>query len=231
MKSAFFVIFGMFIFQSGICQQSDDGFTSIFNGESLDGWIVSEENSGSFVVENGNLVARGGRAHIFYNGEVGGHDFQDFELVMKVMTNAKSNSGVYFHTKYQKKGWPEHGFEAQVNSKHSDPRKTGSLYGIVNMWAPEVVVEPFLVKVDDRGEVFMLKDQAPSTDGEWFEYHIKVVGNRIIIKVDGEITVDWTQAKGWEMKGRKIDSGTIGIQAHDPSCEVYYKDMMLKILD
>lgn len=231
MRAIFFGLISTLLLQLGYCQQGGSEFVSIFDGKTLDGWMVTKENPSSFLVEDGNLVARGGKAHLFYNGSVGEHDFGDFELKMKIMTNAKSNSGVYFHTKYQKDGWPKAGFEAQVNSKHADPRKTGSLYGIVNMWAPEVVIEPFLVKVDDKGEVYMLRDKAPSTDGEWFDYHIKVVGDRVVIKVNGAITVDWTQPKGWESGGRKIGSGTVGFQAHDPTCEVYYKDIMLKILD
>ncbi|GLR16788.1 3-keto-disaccharide hydrolase [Portibacter lacus] len=212
-------------------QNADEGFVSLFNGTSLDGWTATEENASSFLVEDGKLVARGGKAHLFYTGSVGDANFKDFELKMRIMTNEKSNSGVYFQTAYQKSGWPAKGFEAQVNSRHSDPRKTGSLYNIVNMWAPEAVVEPFLVKVDEKGEIFMLRESAPSTDGEWFDYYIKVVGNRIVIKVNGVITVDWTQPKDWEMGGRRIGEGTVGIQAHDPTCEVYYKDIQIKILD
>lgn len=230
MKVKFTVLFTFFILQFPYCQESNPDFVSIFDGKTLNGWTATEENAGSFLVEDGKLIARGGRAHLFYDGLEGNSSFKNFELSLKVMTNAKSNSGVYFHTKYQKTGWPKIGFEAQVNSKHSDPRKTGSLYGIVNMWAPEEVAEAFEVKVDKKGEVFLLKDNAPSTDGEWFDYHIKVDNNRIVIKVNGKITVDWTQPDNWE-KARRIESGTVGIQAHDPTCEVYYKDIKLKILD
>ena len=41
-----------------------------------------------------------------------------------------SNSGIYFHTKFQPDGWPQQGFEAQVNNTHGDPKKTGGLYNV-----------------------------------------------------------------------------------------------------
>ena len=87
-----------------------------------------------------------------------------------------------------------------------------------------------MAKVDQRGQIYILQDKAPSTDGEWFDYYIKVQDNHIVIKVNGMTTVDWTQPKDWSQK-RRIGSGTIAFQAHDPTCEVYYKNIELKILE
>lgn len=206
-------------------------FMPLFNGKNLDGWKASTENANSFVVEDGMLICRGGRAHLFYEGEGGSEpDFKNFELKLRIKTTAESNSGVYFHTKYQASGWPNVGFEAQVNSMHSDPRKTGSLYGVVNVWAPVNPEVPFVSKVNENREVFVMAPRAPSMDGEWFDYHIMVQDNRIQVKVNGMTTVDWTQPKDWT-KERRIGSGTVGLQAHDPKCVVFYKDIQLKILD
>ncbi|MEM1119456.1 MAG: DUF1080 domain-containing protein [Bacteroidota bacterium] len=206
-------------------------FIPIFNGKNLDGWKASTENPNSFLVEDGMLVCRGGRAHLFYQGEGSSEpDFKNFELKLRIKTTAESNSGVYFHTKYQASDWPSVGFEAQVNSKHSDPRKTGSLYGVVNIWAPVNPEVPFVSKVNDNREVFVMAPRAPSMDDEWFDYHLIVQDNRIQIKVNGMTTVDWTQPKDWTST-RRIGSGTVGLQAHDPKCDVYYKDIHLKVLD
>ena len=224
------LIFSFFLYPLlFLSAQGEDGFVSIFNGESTHNWTISTENKGSFMVQDGNLIAKGGRAHIFYTPDGNETSFKNFELKLKVRTTEGSNSGVYFHTQYQKKGWPDLGFEAQVNSTHSDPRKTGSLYGVVNIFAPKDV-EPYVVKVGKNREVFVYKDAAPSTDMEWFDYHIIVQDNRIIIKVNGETTVDWTQPEDWTKK-RRIGEGTVGIQAHDPKSETHYKDIKLKILD
>lgn len=206
------------------------GFISLFDGKSLNGWTATEENSSSFVVENGELICRGGKAHLFYTGDVGKANFKNFELALKIKTTANSNSGVYFHTKYQKEGWPKVGFEAQVNSTHSDPKKTGSLYGIVNVWAPEKEEGKYLARVDKEGEIYVLQPKAPSVDGEWFDYHIKVQDNSITIKVNGVTTINWVQPKGWN-KSRKIGSGTVALQAHDPKSVTHYKEVKIKVLD
>jgi hypothetical protein len=218
------------VFSLSFAQQTDtEGFIALFDGESLNGWTASSENPRSFKVKNGALVCKGGRAHLFYTGEVGGADFRNFELKLKVKTTKGSNSGVYFHTEYQAEGWPGEGFEAQVNSTHTDPRKTGSLYGIVNIWAPVEPKEDFAVKVARNQEVFLLQPAAPSVDEEWFDYHITVKDKRINIKVNGKTTIDWTQPDNWN-KDRRIGHGTIGLQAHDPKSEVHYKDIQIKVL-
>ena len=105
---------------------------SLFDGTSLSGWSVSEENPDSFRVEDGAIVASGPRAHLFYNGPLG-VEFSDFELTMQVKTTPGSNSGVFFHTKYQAEDWPSHGLEAQVNATQGDFRKTGSIYAVADI--------------------------------------------------------------------------------------------------
>ena len=48
------------------------------------------------------------------------------------------------------------------------------------------------------------------------------------------MVTDYTEPENPEhlkkMPGRKLGSGTIGIQAHDPESVVHYKDLQLKIL-
>ena len=231
MKAILFsIICCLFVSITTAQNASTTDFKPLFDGKSLNGWTPTEENANSFLVEDGELICRGGKAHLFYTGDVGNADFKNFELELKIKTTANSNSGVYFHTKYQKKGWPKFGFEAQVNSAHTDPRKTGSLYGIVNVWAPAEAEAPYLAKVDEKGEIFILQPEAPSTDGEWFDYYIKVQDDNVIIKVNGVTTVDWTQPEKWA-NDRRIGSGTVALQAHDPKCEVYYKDIKIRMLD
>ena len=104
-----------------------DGFVPLFNGKNLDGWKVSEDNPETFKVVDGEIVAHGEAAHLFYDGPVENHNFKDFEYECEVLTKPKANSGMYFHTKYQPKSWPTNGVEVQVNQTHGDPKKTGSL--------------------------------------------------------------------------------------------------------
>jgi hypothetical protein len=230
MKSFLLSICVLFVSSFAFSQSCGDGFVSLFDGKTLEGWKVTTENPASFSVENCMLIVKGGRAHIFYDGEVGDADFKNFELKLKARTTAGSNSGVYFHTKYQEEGWPDLGFEAQVNSTHSDAIKTGSLWGVANIYSPKADEEPPALFVKNTGEIFSYRPYAPSVDGEWFDYHIIVQDNRIIVKVNGKTTVDWEQPADWAKK-RRIGHGTIGLQAHDPKSEVHYKDIQIKILE
>ena len=210
-------------------QAADDGWISMFNGKDLAGWKSNEEVPGVFTVENGELKVSGGRAHLFYVGPNGEAKFQSFELKLKVKTTPGSNSGVYFHTQYQEKGWPDKGFECQVNSTHTDPKKTGSLYGVINILALlDGQKEP-------EGGKHIKVPLAPSTDGEWFDYNIKVEGKHITLSVNGKTTVDFIEPEGWDpvkelknMPGRKLSEGTIAIQGHDPKSTTYYKDIFIK---
>ena len=194
--------------QGGMSQMGSKlrGWKSLFNGENLDGWTASE-NQGTFSVKDGILVVHGERSHLFYTGSVNDASFKNFEFKAQVMTMPKANSGIYFHTEYQESGWPNKGYECQVNTTHSDRKKTGGLYGVSDV-------------IDD----------APSTDGEWFDYYIKVVDKHIIIKINGETTVDWTEPDDWDRGGRKVSEGTFALQGHDPGSVVHYKNIMVKPL-
>ena len=220
---------GLMLSAASFAADEIDGWTSLFNGKDLTGWKSNEEVPGVFTVENGELKVSGGRAHLFYVGPNGEAKFRSFELKLKVKTTAGSNSGVYIHTVYQDKGWPDAGYECQVNSTHTDPKKTGSLYGVINILALlEGQKEP-------EGGKHIKVPLAPSKDDEWFDYDIKVEGKHITLKVNGQVTVDFVEPEGWDpakelknMPGRKLAEGTIAIQGHDPKSTTYYKDIYIK---
>jgi len=182
---------------------------SLFDGKTLNGWKASE-NKDTFTVRDGTIIAHGPRSHLFYVGPVNNANFKDFEFKADVMTTKGSNSGLYFHTAYQETGWPDKGFECQVNTTHTDPKKTGGLYSVQDVM-----------------------NNAPSKDDQWFHYYIRVEGKHVIIKINGKTTVDWTQPENWEpsqsMAGRKIGEGTFAIQGHDPKSIVYFKNIMVRV--
>lgn len=186
-----------------------DGWQPLFDGVSLDGWTANE-NKDSVKVVDGAIVVGGERCHLFYTGKVADHDFKNFQLKAKVKTKPRANSGIYFHTKYQEEGWPDKGYEAQVNNSGSDPQKTGSLYGVVSV------------------------TDAPAKDNVWFDYEIKVEGNHITITIDGEKVVDFTESDDMphleEFPGRKLDRGTFALQCHDPGSIVHFKDIKVRLL-
>lgn len=186
-----------------------DGFISLFDGKSLDGWRASDK-PGTFSVENGAIVVHGPRSHLYYVGPVGNHNFKNFEWKADVMTTKGSNSGMYFHTEWQEVGWPAKGYEVQVNSTHTDTIRTSSLYNIKNV------------------------TDSPSKDDEWFTQTVIVQGKNVTIKVNGKVMVEYTEPDNVErpadMAGRKLSSGTFALQGHDPKSRVLFKNIMVKPL-
>lgn len=175
-------------------------WVSLFDGKTLNGWKAAE-HPGTFTVADGAIVVYGDRAHLFYEGAVNNHDFNNFELKLKVMTFPGANSGIFIHTAYQQEGWPSKGYEVQVNNTQSDWRRTASIYA-----------------VQDVKEVYM-------KDNEWFDMHITVQGKRITVKLNDNVVNDFTEGENGRLTG-----GTIALQGHDPGSKVMYKDIMIKVL-
>jgi hypothetical protein len=231
MKHRLATLLAIALLQALTAFAADDGWVSMFNGKDLAGWKSNEEVPGVFTVVDGQLKVSGGRAHLFYTGTDGQARFKNFEVKAKVMTTPGSNSGFYFHTDYEATGWPSKGYECQVNSTHTDPKKTGSLYGVINILA----LQPG--QKEPQGGEHIKVEAAPSKDGEWFDYHIKVEGKKITLQVNGKTTVEFTEPEGWDpakslkgMPGRKLSEGTFAIQGHDPKSTIFFKDMFVRPL-
>ena len=186
-------------------EQAEEGFISLFDGKTLNGWKIAE-NQDSFHVQDGMIVVHGPRAHLFYEGPVENHQFKNFVFKADVMTFPQANSGIYFHTRFQAEGWPSQGYEVQVNNSHRDPKRTGSLYNVRNVL------------------------EAPAKDNEWFTEEIIVRGKHITVKVNGKTLVDYTENPADIQGDRKLSSGTFALQAHDPQSKVHYKNIRVKPL-
>ena len=188
----------------------ESGYVSLFNGKDLTGWKASA-NPDSFKVENGAIVANavGQPSHLFYDGAVGNHAFQNFDLRLDVVARYRSNGGVYVMTEFQPQGFPGKGFEIQVNNSHSDRIRTGSLYHVVDL------------------------SNIPGKDDEWIPMEIKGQGDTITIALKGQEVVRWTQPADWpgayDTPGRKIGPGTIAFQSHDLYSVTAYSNIRVKL--
>ena len=206
MKSFCYLLFAaIMLSQTALAQE--DGWIEMFDGKTLSGWKVNE-NKDSWQVKGGGLVCAGPRAHLFYVGD--GQPFKNFHFKADVKTTKGSNSGIYFHTKYQEKGWPRFGYECQVNITHKDKKKSSGLYSVKDVWDP------------------------PAEDGKWYTQHIIVEGKNIKLMIDDKLLVDYTEpedkaafSKAFE---RRLGSGTFTLQAHDPDSVVHFRNLMVKRL-
>jgi hypothetical protein len=190
-------------------EQTAAGWHLLFDGKTLEDWKASDQ-PGTFSVKNGEIVVHGPRSHLFYMGSVQQHDFRNFELQMEVMTFPSANSGVYFHTQWQDEGWPSKGYEVQINNSHSDPSRTGGLWGVQAHY------------------------EVPAKDRTWFTLTIRVEGKHVTTLVDGKPTADYTEEpnpkREPDLAGRLIGSGTFALQGHDVESEAHFRSIKVRPL-
>ena len=179
---------------------------TLFDGKSLEGWRVSE-NTEAVRLEEGNMVLNGKRAHAFYVGKANGGTFTDFEAVAQFMTKPNANAGLFFHTTWQKSGWPNVGYESQINATHKDWRKTGSIYSFHDLKEPG------------------------HADNVWVEKRIKVKGKRIQVWIDDKPVLDWTEPADHGEKSKRLSKGTFAFQAHDPGSVVLVRSFKVRRLN
>jgi len=208
MKNLFVILLFSSLSFSSYAQKGK--WVELFNGKDLEGWKVSE-NPSSFSVVDKTIKVDGPRAHAFYDGPVGNHDFKNFELKVEVKTMPKANSGIFIHTAYQETGWPNKGYEVQVNQTHGDWRKSGSLYSF-----------------NDVRDVYV-------NDGEWYTYHIIVNGDQATVKINDKVVMEYDESEDSKRPAnagdKKFHKGTIALQAHDPESVIFYRSVKIKILD
>ena len=185
---------------------TEEGFTTIFDGKTFTGWKTSIDHTNTWKIEDGAFVTRGQTAHVFYVGDT--NPFKNFELKVDVMTEPNANGGIYFHTAYQEKGFPRAGFECQVNVSHTDWIKTGSLYGLCNIGL------------------------TPCKDNQWWTQHIIVRGRKVTVKIDGKTILEYNEPfASVDGRGKRLGQGTFALQAHDPKSVIRYKNIRVKRLD
>ena len=196
-------------------RQHEDGWVTILDAKSFTDWKVAPESpkshveesaavkkvvagdslhDGRWTFEHGVLHGEGGVSHIFSPRG----DYENFVYRAEIKISDKGNSGQYFRTAFGN-GFPD-GYEAQVNSTHTDPVRTGSLYGFVKVFDQLV---------------------PPNT---WFTQEVTAVGNHIVIKVNGKTTVDYVDTKNTHMKGH------FAFQQHNLGSEVWIRNVQVKEL-
>jgi hypothetical protein len=179
---------------SAAYSQSKPGeWVSMFNGKDLDGWKANEHPE-SWKAVDGTIVGDGPASHLFWMKE----ECENCEFKAQVKINHGGNSGMYFRTAFGP-GFPK-GYEAQVNSSHRDPKRTGSLYNFVDV----------------------LDQLVP--DDTWWTQDIIADGNHIIIKVNDKVVVDYVDQKNTYTKGY------LALQQHNAGSVVQYKDLMFRKL-
>jgi hypothetical protein len=147
-----------------------DGWVSMFDGKTLDGWKANERPE-SWKVVDGAIVGDGPASHLFWMAR----ECENCEFRAEVKLNHSGNSGMYFRTAFGP-GFPK-GYEAQVENTSPDPQKTGSLYGMSRVteqliaddtwWTQDIIANGnhIVIKVNDKVVVDYVDQKNTYTKG------------------------------------------------------------------
>ena len=186
----------------------ETGFTNIFDGTqaSFDKW--KHAGQGFFTLNqdgsmtSGNNAAEPNYGLHWYDGK----QYKNFSVRMQWKANAATdNSGVF--ARFPDPGNDPNvavnqGHEIQINENPGgDPQKTASIYNA------------------DRENYRNAKPL-----GEWNDYEITVVGQRYTVCLNGKVVNDYVSDKGRGLEG------FVGVQNHDPSSNVSFRDIRVKEL-
>lgn len=130
----------------------DPTWVSLFDGQSLNGWEKVGKEDSRWEVKDGAIQGSGTQSMLVYTPKI----YKNFRYRCEVKINDLGNSGVYFRA--ARKPTFSDGYEAQVDSTHKDPIRTGSLYGMCHVY--ERLVEPdtwFQYEIEVRDDVWRKK--------------------------------------------------------------------------
>jgi hypothetical protein len=201
---------------------ADDGFVSLFDGKSLQGWHPSaktghsraskNQSAGKWIVQDGAIV---GSQDIPGNGGliITDEQFGDFEIVLEMNNDFGPDSGLFLRSTEDGKAW-----QAMI-----DYHSGGNLMGI---YGEGLDAKPSVrnYSLGDTPEIITLATNAPTPllvlpqswkffwrHGQWNELRARIVANppHITTWINGVIIMEWQ-----ETELRHPAKGGIALQVH-----------------
>ncbi len=194
------------LFAAVAAEKIEDGFTPMFNGKDLSGWIV--DTPGLWRIEDGIIVAKS--PGLKYNDFLRTRKhYGDFILKASFrLVGGYGNSGIQFRSKPVPDSHEVSGYQADIGQQY-----WGCLYD-------ESRRKKVLVQAAPDDLTTLKKDG-------WNDYTITAKGNHIMIELNGVKTVDYTETEtGIET------AGFVALQIHSspaPS-EVQFRNVRIQEL-
>ena len=182
---------------------AEDGFEPLFNGRDLDGW---EGDPFLWKVEDDMIVGRS--PGIAYNDFLTtAKEYADFILRFQIqLVDNVGNSGVQIRSRRVAGSMEMIGYQADVG-----PSWWGSLYDESRR----------RITLATPSEATIKRALKPTG---WNDYEVQAIGKRIVLKLNGVVTVDFTE------EDETIEqTGLIGLQVHSgPPLEVRFRNIRIK---
>lgn len=221
--------FSLFVARAETAPSDDDGFESIFDGATLDGWTAPDMSFWS--VEDGAITAASTDENpctanqylVWQGGEV-----VDFELMAKFrLANNAGNSGIQFRSRIREEDGMGIGYQADILPGGPwcgalADEYTGREPLMVPNGHKTVVEKDGTRTCEPMGEPVSLR-----SPGEWNDYHIRAVGHHIVLRVNGRVSAEF-----FDYDENEFDaSGILALQLREgPPMKVQFKDIYLKRL-
>jgi len=180
-----------------------EGFTSLFNGKDLTGWIVEPDN-GAFFVKDGSIHCAGEPRPPYMARSA--KEYENFILEVDFKIGVNMNSGIFLQTPIDGRQ-SKNGFELQIMGDAGSPASpwcTGALYDLV---APDT--------------------NASRPAGEWNHYRVEMDWPRVKIWLNGVSIHDRDLSLDHLLRYRRR-FGFIGLQNH--ASPVEFKNIFIKEL-
>jgi len=216
--------------------EKDDGFVSIFDGKTLAGWKpVSTDAKDAWVVRDGVIRGdgdKGGRCYLAYeeNKKIG-----NFELKFSYrLTGSKANSGVSIRAVEDKTG------RRDFQSYHADLGAVGMGKQVMGAWDFHTPGrkehrcfrgDRLVIDKNDKPTITLIENGLKEEDikkGDWNAVHLIARGNQFRFIINGKTSAEFTEHLP---KEKRLHSGMIQLQLHNPKMIAEFKDLDLKILD
>ncbi len=182
---------------AGEAKAQDEKWVSLFDGKTMAGWEKVINEKSVWEVKDGALSGSGPASMLVCTKG----PYKNFRYHAEIKINDQGNSGLYFRTT-RKPGFSD-GYEAQIDSTHVDPIRTGSLYGMCHVYKRLV---------------------APDT---WFTYDIEVRDDvwrdRPVTRI--KITVNGDELYEYLDFDQTFKEGYFAFQQHDPGSKVWIRDV------
>ena len=210
-----------------------DGFVSMFDGKTLKGWEASPaRTAGAWTVKDGMIVGNGDkeRGYLTYTRN---KNVADLEMKFSYRFPGKGNSGVNIRS------IPDQTRRRDFQSYHADLGHLGIGKNVMGAWDFHTPGrrehrcfrgDRLVIAEDDKPTITPIKDALTAKDirkNDWNTVHIIAKGNNFKLFINGKLSSEFTEHLP---QAKRLKSGMIQLQLHDPGMIVHFKDLQLKVL-
>ena len=227
--------------ESAICDQQQskrvgqadsDGFVSVFDGKTLDGWRAAPKESASdWTVRDGAILGHGSADRLAYLVWKEEH-LTDFELKLRYRLPGKGNTGVEIRSQPDLTGKrPFEGYHADLGHVGIGPHILGAWDFHFARRKEYPCKRGTRLVIDQHGKTHSSTIRGALTAADvrphqWNDVRIIARGRRFQFFINGKLASEFTD----NARQGRLDQGAIGLQIHDKGMRVEFKDIRLKRL-